>query len=383
MNWIQRRFPVVLTLAAIVVGLVGCATQPPATTGSITVPLGSTQRVTTLFSYPNCLDKCPTPPPTLEATVEHYFNLSVQRDGYLNAQVKVMSEGGQVYAAISNVPADYSNVIQRFLKTGDLGYADAQKLKAAGKWQSDWYFFLPLGFAMRNNPTVQLLHFPPDTVMTQTQDYLQAATTKRWASLLTVNGVPPAVTFSYQTIVDIAPIAAPANAGSALEGVYDYFSDYTVELLQQWTAYPDSSRPPKPMVAFGGPARAWLAQEFKLPPVNVLTLTSIQPVAGRTVPVLGANHPSYIWYAADPKQYGGNVQKADEVGLKVMNQDLTASCWQANMGGDPAGSPSAALDRCKQKWPANSVPACELFYTSIRNLTQAQAVAKCTTVGAM
>ncbi len=41
------------------------------------------------------------------------------------------------------------------------------------------------------------------------------------------------------------------------------------------------------------------------PTVNVLSLVTISPVDGVEVPVLGANHPSYIWYAADPASYTG------------------------------------------------------------------------------
>ncbi|WP_148716543.1 hypothetical protein [Chitinolyticbacter meiyuanensis] len=353
--------------------LAACATQPPPSL--VTVPLGTTAQATALFSYPNCLNQCPTPAPTLEDTIKHWLTLSMLRDGYGKGTLGVVTKDGQVYAQLTGVPADYGNVITGLLQSGAVGYTDAQGIVNAGKWQSDWHFFLPLGFAMQHNPTVQLLHFPPDTVMTQTQDYLQAATTKRWASLLVTNGVPQGSTDPYQTIVDIAPIAAPASAGASLEGVYDDFSNYTVSLLAQWTAGPAGSA--KPTVAFGAPARAWLAEYFKLSPINVLTVSSFQPVAGRTVPVIGANHPSYIWYASDPKQYGGNQQKADAAGIVVMGQDLTASCWQVTMAATPSGDPNGALASCQGKWPANSAPVCEQFYETIRNLSPADAKAKC------
>ena len=95
--------------------------------------------------------------------------------------------------------------------------------------------------------------------------------------------------------------------------------------------------------------------------------------------MLGANHPSYIWYAADPQNYGGDQAKADAAGLKVMGQDISAACWQAGMGQNPGTDPQQALDACTQKWQVtDKVQTCELFYTSIRNLTPPQAQAKCT-----
>ncbi|TJZ74837.1 hypothetical protein [Chitiniphilus eburneus] len=342
---------------------------------SATVPLGDTARVTALFSYPNCLNQCPTPAPTLTDTVRHWLALSVARDGYPNAEVSVVEEQGQIVARLSGVPANYGQTITDFLAAGQIGYTDAQRLQQAGQWHADWHFFLPLGFAMRNNPSVQLLHFPPDTVMTQTQDYLLAATTRRWASLLVSNGVSSSATDPYQTIVDIAPIAAPASAGGSLEGVYDDFSDYTVSLLGQWTAGADGVA--RPLVAFGGPARQWLAQQYQLPAIKVLGLTRFSPVAGRTVQAIGANHPSYIWYAADPKQYGGDQKQADAAGIRVMGQDLTAACWQVAMAAQPLGDPDAALNNCQLRWPATGPQVCQQFYITIRNLDPDQARNKC------
>ena len=135
------------------------------------------------------------------------------------------------------------------------------------------------------------------------------------------------------------------------------------------------------MVAFGAPVRNWIKQQYG-PTVNVLGLVSISPSDGVKVPVLGSNHPSYIWYAADPDSYTGNdaQAKADAAGLKVMGQDLSAACWQAAMGRKPDSNPDIELRSCTQTWQVTQAEkTCELFYTSIRNLTPEQAVAKCAT----
>ena len=114
--------------------------------------------------------------------------------------------------------------------------------------------------------------------------------------------------------------------------------------------------------------------------MGVLELAQISPAAGRTVSVLGANHPSYIWYAADPASYDGDEQKADEAGLKVMGQDLSAACWQAGMGQKPASDANVLLKACLNTWQVTrKEQTCALFYTSVRNLPPEQANAKCAT----
>jgi len=358
-----------LTLAAL--------TLSAAAHADVTLNLGSTERLTRLFAYPNNCNVICFRNWTLEQTVEHYLTQSVQRDGYDTAKVLVKTDNGQLFTVISGVPADYQKPLTALLDAGDLAYTGASKLNADGKWAYNWYFFLPLGMALEHRRSVQLLHFPPDYSLTQAQDYLKSATTDRWASLLTINGVPAEQTPSYQTIIDIAPIAAPSNAGKDLEGVYDYFKDYQTTMVKNLSR--NASGEAVPMVAFGSPVRDWIKQQYG-PTVNVLGLVNISPNEGLKVPVLGANHPSYIWYAADPANYTGTdaKAKADAAGLKVMGQDLSAACWQAAMGRETDSNADIELRSCTQTWQvAQKDKTCELFYTSIRNLTPQQAAGKC------
>ena len=345
----------------------------------VEVALGSPTRVSQLFAYPNNCNVICYRDWSLAQTVEHYLTQSVQRDGYATAKVKVRTDHDKLYASISGVPDDYGKPLEQLLAAGDLAYQGASKLNTDGKWKYDWYFFLPLGMALENRRSVELLHFPPDYSLTQAQDYLESKTTDRWAELLEQNGVPLEQTPAYQTIIDIAPIAAPASAGSTLADTYSYFQAYQTNMVAQLTSNADGEAPSLPMVAFGGPVRDWVHQQYGVT-LGVLGLGQITPEAGRSVAVLGSNHPSYIWYAADPENYGGDQQKADEVGLKVMGQDVTAACWQADMGRNPGADAAATLNSCTQKWQvSDQLQTCELFYTSIRGLTPAQAQAKCTT----
>ena len=337
--------------------------------------LGSTERVTRLFAYPNNCNVICYRDWTLEQTVEHYLTQSVRRDGYRNATVRVSTDKQQLVADIRGVPKGYAKPLRALLDAGDLAHNAANKLNADGKWAYSWYLFLPLGMALENRKSVELLHFPPDYSLTQAQDYLESKTTDRWATLLTVNGIAAEQTPAFQTIIDIAPIAAPSNAGKDLEGVYGYFKDYQTTMVRQFSQ--TASGVTLPMVAFGAPVRNWIKEQYGST-VAVLGLAHINPTPSVTVPVLGSNHPSYIWYAADPENYEGDQAKADAVGLKVMGQDLSAACWQAGMGSKPSSDPSAQLTSCTQNWQVTQkVKTCELFYTSIRGLTPGQATAKC------
>lgn len=339
--------------------------------------LGSRERVTRLFAYPNNCNVICYRDWTLEQTVEHYLQQSVQRDGYTDAKVRVHVEHDQVAAHINGVPKDYGKPLLKLLDSGDLAYTGARQLNTDGKWAFNWYLFLPLGMALENRKSVELLHFPPDYSLTQAQDYLKSNTTDRWAQLLSDNGIAPQQTPAYQTIIDIAPIAAPSNAGQALEGVYGYFTHYQRRMVEQVSI--NSQGTALPMVAFGAPVRSWIKQQYGAT-VGVLGLASIDPGTGKPVAVLGANHPSYIWYAADPANYDGSQAKADAAGLKVMGDDLSAACWQATMGRKPVQDPGVPLKSCIAKWQvADKEKTCELFYISIRGLTPGEAASQCQT----
>ncbi|MGY4492400.1 hypothetical protein [Pseudomonas sp. TE3610] len=358
-------------LATVLAGL----TLAGAAQADIQIDLGSTQRVTQLFAYPNNCNVICFQNWTLEQTVEHYLNQSLQRDGYTNATLKVTVDNQQVFATLKGVPDNYDQPLIQLLNAGDLAYKGASQLLADKKWAYNWYLFLPLGMALENRRSVELLHFPPDYSLTQAQDYLKSNTTDRWAELLTTNGVAAAQTPGYQTIIDIAPIAAPATAGSDLEGTYSYFNDYQTTMVKQVSQ--SLAGQTLPMVAFGAPVRNWIKTQYG-PTVSVLGLATISPVPGKNVPVLGANHPSYIWYAADPANHDNNQAQADAAGVKVMGQDLTAACWQAGMGGNPKADPKATLSACTQKWQVtDKLQSCELFYTTIRKDTPEQAQALC------
>ena len=100
----------------------------------VDLKLGSTERVTRLFAYPNNCSVICFRNWTLEQTVAHYLTQSVQRDGYANAKVLVKTDNDQIYAEISGVPDGYDKPLSALHDAGDLDYAGTSKLNAEGKW---------------------------------------------------------------------------------------------------------------------------------------------------------------------------------------------------------------------------------------------------------
>lgn len=333
-----------VALSAALLMAAGCQTTSIYTAK---VTLGDEMTLTGLYSYPNGQSQ----PQTLAQTIDHYLTQTVQRDGFSDAEVTVTA-GPSYTATITSANADvveYQNRVPRFLTTGQQAYVASERIEADGKWNdAQWRFFLPLGLAMVNTKSVQLLHFPPDYSLPD-QDYLNSKTSQRWEELLVANGATAGETSLYETIVDIAPIAAPASAGSQLSPTYPYYEQYDYAMLAFQVA-PHGGNTGLPVVAYGGPVRDWIKNTFGyyLPVLgtNSLTLGEVN------APVLGSNHPSYFWYVAQD-----NCDK----GWEVMRTDLIAAFWQRAMGDNPSFDPAATVTAGQNYWGESRYPQiCEL-----------------------
>jgi hypothetical protein len=318
----------------------------------------------------------------LEKTVELYVTSSLKRDGYSDSTASVKIVDGRVKLTITGpdtgvaATSAYSKVLPQFLDIGRIGYGLSVNNAQTEKWRFNWRFFLPLGIAMVNHRSVQLLHFPPDTVLSMDQDYLAASTTKRWARLLTANGVRPDETDSYQNIVDIAPIAAPHADGSNMKvELCATYSAYIVHLLEAWLPGDEAVRP---MVAFGGPVRQWIKIQFKLAEdLGVLSLLTLQLDSGIRVPTLTANHPSMIFNLDDNLKDDENTPEDDRLCalIPTMQEDLIAAGWQARMAEAPTSDPMKVLDECKKIWMGSdkTQEICQLIYEQVFNKTPEEA----------
>lgn len=97
---------------------------------------------------------------------------------------------------------------------------------------------MPLGTPVKNSVFVEIMHFPPNYTMTNDIDYYAAATLKRWADLLTRNQLPQSTL--KRSIMDVLPIAAPADSGTELEKdklIYADFLDYDNKILAVYQKY--------------------------------------------------------------------------------------------------------------------------------------------------
>lgn len=361
----------------ITVLLLGALSLANSASADTVFTMGDVERVKALFSYPNNCNTICYNDQTLEETVKHYLSNSLERDGYEVENITVTVKDGKVEIYLpGDVPTRYSDTINDLLDAGDLALSGAHQMLKDGEWKSDWRFFLPLGLAMDQHESVQLLHFPPDYVLEDVQDYLDANTTRRWAELLVANGVLEEDTDKYQTIIDVAPIAAPAKAGRTLNKSYPYFTDYTKKLINDWTEEKSGAAGSKPMVVYGWPARNWLNDTYgtslSIMQTDVVTLGD-----GRDVNVLATNHPSYIWYASNPKNCSENEEEARRRGLKIMVQDLTAACWQGKMADDSSLDSESTLQECQSHWLANPQMVCEMFQTQVKGESRDQASKSC------
>jgi len=348
-----------------------------------TIKLGTVDGVRHLFSYPNNFNEVGFLSQTLEQTVETWLRSAIRRDGF-SANIAVSINGSDVSLDYSGPgEQNYAKVLPAYLAAGALGLKGCIDINQAQRWLYNWRFVLPHGLAMVNHQAVQLLHFPPDYVLERDQDYLTAHTTLRWADCLVENGADSTNTARYQTIVDIAPIAAPSNAGASLEGVYGNFTSYIQALLKLWLPRADGKI--RPMVAFGSPVKQWLKQIYGLD-LKVLATAELEVATGLKVKLLGANHPSFIYNAVKelPPTTGTTPPASTPLtrGMRIMQQDLIAAGWEVRMAADPDADAVATLADLTKHWsdPAQRGRICELTQQQAFDKTPAEAKQLCAVI---
>lgn len=174
--------------------------------------LGTVEEVTKCYSYPNNFNEVGYLEESLEETIEIYLTSTFKRDAANVSVEKIYSNQGNVFAVLDGPDGEaYADLLPAFTKFSQLALETSVEINNEKKWEYNWRFFMPLGLAMKNHPTVQLLHFPPDYTLEKDQDYLASSTTKRWGDLLAVNGADPEATDIYQTTIDVVPHRMPAE----------------------------------------------------------------------------------------------------------------------------------------------------------------------------
>jgi hypothetical protein len=171
---------------------------------TVRILLGSEQRVSNLYSFPNS----PTCPWTLAETVKHWFDMSLERDGLAakgaRATVAKTPKGCELTIigppGIESQLEAYAVRLPQFLENGSAALnTTIPKIKKAKRRDPSpdgptppylpWRFFLPHGMAMLNQKALLFFHYPPIRLLETNQDYLDDPVPVRCYELLTANGV--------------------------------------------------------------------------------------------------------------------------------------------------------------------------------------------------
>lgn len=327
------------------------------------IRVGTTKEAELLFSYPNDGHELES----LEVTAGHYMRDSLQREAAGITKVSVAMKGTDLVVRFDHPDAAAGGLVaaryQAFFALGLKAFALCGDFQKTGKWSAKWKFLLPLGLPLEFGSAVEIMDFPPLSLIKK-QDYLNSKTTNRWWELLQLNGVAPTDLARYSCIVDIVPVAAPANDGKALDlsGIYaGPFDDYSLALLELFSDRSNSNRR-RPMIALGAPIRKWI-QRLWSQSLGILDVSTLKLPSGESAPVIASNHPSFFFYASSA--YDGQPDanaKNLAAGLAVMKQDIVAAAWHAELGTSPDMNPAQALAASKAKWATREAELIELVH---------------------
>lgn len=333
----MKKLPSVLPVIVVFLFVVGLRAA------EVSVELGSEAQAKRLFSYPNKGHENDD----LAKTIKHYMVDAINREAIPGVSVSVSVSPtsclvklvGPHEPTLKSLKATY----EEFFKTGEVGLVLADSFSQSDKWKSNWKFLLPLGVPVLRAHAVEVMNFPPVSLI-EKQDYYDSKTTNRWWALLLANGVSDAEKYLYSCILDIVPVAAPAGDGKLLDmsGIYDGpFDRYSLRMLRLM----GGGDSPRPLMALGAPIRKWISR-LSGKNLGMLEVATVS-IAGRSYPVIASNHPSFFFYAVRKKV---TEEQKLAVGLAIMRQDIVAAAWHREMGRDPSLDPTVTLQKCQAKW---------------------------------
>jgi hypothetical protein len=322
---------------------------------SVEIALNGTEaELSDLFSFSSML--IDTKLTSLGEFIGHFFNQTLQRDGFTGAWAMCFKEkNSETYVLkMTSIHHDLSlfeHLVPAFLEAGKVGLQiyneNLNAIKEEEKKTNEtMQFLLPWGLSMASARSLQLLHFPPLETFVYL-DYLFSPTNRRCEDLLEYNKANKHNFPFMESIVDLVPIAAPGGDSKGIAEFNEKFIPYVKAMISaRLEAHWNKNIP---IVAYGGPVMDWLQKAFPqevkkaLQPLDLLELP-LSPNHPNN-PVLCANHPSkYLYYTDknDPKTK-----------REIMFQDLVAAGWQNSMATDPSQNPHKLLEECKRQWHNN------------------------------
>lgn len=339
------RFKIKISHRHFLIGILLFLTSSLVAAAEFVVDIGEVSVVKILFSYPNIDHE----DQSLEETVQIYLSDSMAREDIGSYEAKFFVDNGrgkilfsgQDLGTVKSLAKRYDS----YFEVGEVAIPEFNALKSqTADWHPKWQFLLPQGIAIENARVIEIMDFPPITLIPK-QDYLDSKTTNQWWYLLGKNGVTINEKPLYSSILDIVPVAAPASHGKRLReaGVYDgHFPKYTDAMLKLLSKNRniDANRP---LLALGYPIREWIRQNWNIDlKVNDVALLEISP--GVISPVIGGNHPAYFLRSRGARGADSPVVRA------ILRQDLITAAWAAEMGSHPDADPVLVLEKAKSKW---------------------------------
>ncbi|MDZ4401338.1 deoxyribonuclease II family protein [Prosthecobacter sp.] len=368
------------------------------------ISLGTEDRLTILYSYPNVTGDTKS----LADTIAHWFGQTLVRDGCASASASVRVDGTGNYFLDLTGPdnlaasfAGYAKRLPQFLANGWAAWTNVvPMLQKTGKWDPcpdkpassylPWRFFLPHGMPMLNQKALLFFHYPPIRLLQTNQDYLDDPVPVRCEELLAANGVTslPGDLASgdimlFNTVMDATPIGAEDDQGSknpqqcakdnCPATAYDpdyglipiqYFPDYQKAQVSLLLNPSPKSGYTAPIVIYGAHPLATFNKLYgtKLKVYQTTVVTGILP--GLKTPVLASSHP-YVFYGMaqgfGPGQIGagsilppfkddkGQMHYPLKDATAQMIKDLAVARWLKSMTDDPS-QPVADVWTAAQKF---------------------------------
>lgn len=352
---------------------------------NVKITLGEEDRLSKLYSHPNS----PNDGLTLTDTIEHWFNQTLERDGFATqgAKAKVVSENSLYYLVIEGPDGidGYQTCLPEFLNHGWEAYTVMENIKSLeGTWPDglsvptlnrvwdpqqtkQWRFFLPHGMAMLRQNALNFFHYPPIRLLDTMRDYLNDPVPVRLIEMMKANGVQSdEQAWLLSTVMDGAPIAAPDDQGTQyIQGLppvhlipIDHFHAYQKAMVKLLLRSPQKCDTLTfPIVVYGSPARSSFEALYPGVKLSTSRVSSVEIIPGKTTAVLASGHPYRFYAQAQVDEVsgsevgsGGIVAGKFNEAFETMKKDLAVIRWQCRLAEDPTQKPQAVFEEAVAYW---------------------------------
>lgn len=306
----------------------------------------------------------------LLSTVAAYYKESLLHDGVLantSARVVELTEVWLKVNTLVNIDG-LQDLIHEYNYVWYDQVAARNALVKANHWNSSWRILPSLGFPMLNPKALQILHFPPVSVICKRTSYNSSTVDINMALMKANLGDKGESAVNYVNFKNIFPVALPASEGSHLN--YTLYKAFNTATMNQFQTVLDR-RINIPVVFYGEHVKEWVRQvygiELQINTVGMIKLTADSPEVWYT----HAHHPSNIYHHRA-------VDKIVEIGTS----DLRSACWlvKVSQAGNTA-NPREIMQECVQMWQESDNQVCILLVQLVWKVSEEKAAEACSKRG--